>query len=45
MKVDGLDQIRVPVELTVRTWRSPRLGFQSFLSVLTQISPLEAIFG
>jgi hypothetical protein len=45
MKVDEADPITVPMELTVRTWRNPRLGFQSFLSVLTQISPFEAILG
>jgi len=34
-----------PVELTIRTCRNPRLGFQSFFSVLTQISPFVAMFG
>jgi hypothetical protein len=32
-------------ELTRRTWRSPRVGFQSFFRVFTHISPFFAIFG
>jgi len=37
--------VRRQPRLTIRICRNPRLGFQSFLSALTQISPLLAIFG
>lgn len=42
----GENEIRYMLNgLTMRTWRNPRLGFQSFFRVFTQISPFVAMFG